>query len=92
MAGAITVAEVIITDGAEAIIMDGAIIADGAIITIGETSPPREAASVWRLFHWGELPRLRGTRHTRRLPRFFRDGSSFKPIFDANYWTLEERR
>jgi hypothetical protein len=32
MAGAITVAEVIITDGAEAIIMDG------AIITVGETS------------------------------------------------------
>lgn len=34
MAGAITVAEVITTDGAEAIIMDGAIIA------IGETSLP----------------------------------------------------
>ena len=38
MAGAITVAEVIITDGAEAIITDGAeaIITVGDIITIGE--------------------------------------------------------
>ena len=68
MAGAITVAEVITTDGAEAIIMDGAIIA------IGETSLPSGNHS-WKkpqsggFFIWAQGASGAWPRHTAKATK-----------------------